>query len=225
VSIASRSGKPQVEPEDILAFMRGEMAGFQLVYAGYRQKVLAYCLYFMGDHSLAEDAFQEVFIRVYTRREQLREPNALTTWVLCIARSVCLNMLRTSKFKPEFVSIDERGTDHPSFGVLASGSVDYEIIDDQLLKALSQLPMIYRDALLLSEFEGYSYEEIAELTGTTAHNVNVRVTRAKQKLREILLPSDVPQKKTRKRTVQSLREAVTKRYLTSQELQNKLRTQ
>src|SRR5438552_3606497 len=89
----------------IEAFTHGDMAGFKFVYTKYRQRVLSYCVYYMNDQALAEDAFQEVFIRVYTRREQLREAGALKSWILLITRSVCLNLLRDSKFTPEFVSI------------------------------------------------------------------------------------------------------------------------
>jgi RNA polymerase sigma factor (sigma-70 family) len=78
----------------IEAFTRGEMAGFKYVYTRFRQRVMSYCIYYMGDRMLAEDAFQEVFSRVYTRRDQLRDPKALKSWVLLITRSVCLNMLR-----------------------------------------------------------------------------------------------------------------------------------
>src|SRR5438876_4253685 len=89
------------EQEMIEAFVRGDMAGFKYVYTRFRQRVFSYCVYYMGNQTLAEDAFQEVFSRVYTRREQLREVKALKSWLLLITRSVCLNLLRTSKFAPE----------------------------------------------------------------------------------------------------------------------------
>ncbi len=166
------------------------MAGFRYIYSLYRQRVFSYCLYYMGDRALAEDAFQEVFVRVYTRREQLREAKALKSWLLLITRSVCLNLLRESKFTPDFVSIggpdsvDALGDtlDRPA------DPLDHMIADDMLRSALAEIAPIYREAFLLCEFEGYDYEAIARMTNTTEVNVKVRITRAKKQLRELLAP-------------------------------------
>jgi RNA polymerase sigma-70 factor, ECF subfamily len=173
----------------IEAFTQGEMAGFKYVYTRFRQRVLSYCLYYMGDRMLAEDAFQEVFSRVYTRRAQLRDPKALKSWVLLITRSVCLNLLRSSKFTPEFVSIGAENFE--SFGSTIdtpSEPIEHVIADDMLRVALSKIAPIYREAFLLREFEGYDYEEIARITQATEMNVKVRITRAKKQLRILLAP-------------------------------------
>jgi len=174
----------------IEAFTRGEMAGFKYVYSLHRQKVFSYCLYYMGDRMLAEDAFQEVFTRVYTRREQLREAKALKSWVLLITRSVCLNLLRESKFTPEFVSIGS-ADEIDSLGEMAEAAsepLDQMIADDMLRSALAQIAPIYREAFLLCEFEGHDYAAIAQMTSTTEMNVRVRITRAKKQLRLLLTP-------------------------------------
>jgi RNA polymerase sigma-70 factor, ECF subfamily len=185
---------PQVdesrEEELIVAFVRGDMAGFKFVYTRFRQRVMSYCVYYMGDQTLAEDAFQEVFSRVYTRREQLREPKALKSWLLMITRTVCLNLLRTSKFTPDFVSItsfedSEHGSEPPELSVEGGSEV---IADDMLKVALSRIAPIYREAFLLREFEGYDYDAIARMTGATEMNVKVRITRAKKQLRAFLEP-------------------------------------
>ena len=196
------------EREMIESFIRGETAGFKFVYARFRQRVFSYCLYYMGDQMLAEDAFQEVFSRVYTHRDQLRETKALKSWLLLITRSVCLNSLRTSKFTPEFVSISK--TDEPdNLGDTVEQSVhplDTLVADDMLRVALARIAPIYREAFLLREFEGYEYDEIARKTETTEMNVKVRITRAKKQLRVLLTPYykyEAEQSKKRGRTRQA----------------------
>ncbi len=174
----------------ISAFTKGEIAGFKYVYTLYRQQVFSYCLYYMGDRMLAEDAFQEVFIRVHTRHDQLREAGALKSWVLLITRSVCLNLLRSSKFTPEFVSIGN-GDEIENMGKTLDSPaepLDHAIADDMLRIALAKIAPIYREAFLLCEFEGYDYAEIARQTNTTEANVKVRITRAKKQLRALLAP-------------------------------------
>lgn len=177
------------EIELIRAFIRGDMAGFKFVYTSFRQQVLSYCVYYMGDREQAEDAFQEVFIRIHSRHGQLREVKALKSWVLLITRSVCLNLLRTSKFTPEFVSIDAmEGDSFEGAGDNSTHPLEQTIADDLLRTALAKLPPTYRDAFLLCEFEGYDYDEIARLTHTSEANVRVRITRAKKQLRLLLAP-------------------------------------
>ena len=194
VAIQMSRKQPRIPDEReiglIEAFTRGEMAGFKHVYSLHRQRVFSYCLYYMGDRTLAEDAFQEVFARVYTRREQLREAGALTSWVLLIARSVCLNLLRESKFTPQFVSIGSR-EEIETLGDTREAQnepLDQLIADDLLRSALKKIAPMYRDAFLLCEFEGYDYAAIAKMTNTTEMNVRVRITRAKKQLRELLAP-------------------------------------
>jgi RNA polymerase sigma-70 factor (ECF subfamily) len=145
----------------------------------------------MGNKSLAEDAFQEVFIRVYQRRDQLREAKALKSWLLLIARSVCLNMTRESVFTPEFVHLDDEHREPVGYShrrELSVEGIDQEYPEEIFQHAFNKIAPIYRDAFMLREIEGFTCEEVAELTGTTSVNVKVRVLRAKKMLREILAP-------------------------------------
>lgn len=183
----------EIDPKVAEAFMRGDLAAYKTVYSKFRQKVLSYCLYYMGSTPSAEDAFQEVFTRVYTHRQQLREPKALTSWILLITRSVCLNSLRTSKFAPDFVSINQHNAEGEEYELqttaLSVEPVNEFIVADALQAALKRLAPMHRDAFLLREFEGYEYEEIAKITETSVMNVKVRITRAKKQLRELLAPN------------------------------------
>lgn len=178
------------EIEKVEAFIRGDVAAFKYIYAKYRQRIFSYCLYITGDKTIAEDAFQEAFTRAYTRRDQLKEPKALKSWLLLITRSVCLNMLRTSKFTPDFVYLDEKDPEEGEGFTpreLTSNPLDVGT-GDALKAALQRLAPMYREAFLLREFEGYSYEEISEMTGASVMNVKVRITRAKKMLRKFLEP-------------------------------------
>lgn len=179
-----------LEIEKVEAFIRGDVAAFKYIYAKYRQRIFSYCLYITGDKTVAEDAFQEAFVRAYTRRDQLKEPKALKSWLLLITRSVCLNMLRTSKFTPDFVYLDDKDADDGEGYTpreLTSNPLDVGT-GDALKAALQRLAPMYREAFLLREFEGYSYEEISEMTGASMMNVKVRITRAKKMLRKYLEP-------------------------------------
>ena len=167
------------------------MEAFKYVYNKYRERVFSYCLYITGNKAKAEDAFQEVFIRIYQRHDQLREAKALKSWLLLIARSVCLNLARESVFTPEFIYLDDElrerqgNANHKELSAQVS---EHEFPEEIFGFAFRKIAPIYRDAFLLREIEGFTYEEVAALTGTTVVNIKVRVMRAKKMLREILAP-------------------------------------
>lgn len=171
------------------AFIAGDLDAFKYVYHKYRQRIFSYCLYVTGNKTLAEDAFQEVFIRIYERREQLRESRALKNWLMMIARSVCLNQTRESKFTPEFIYLDDEGrVEGENQKELRTEGLEHEFPSDIFQMAFKKIAPIYRDAFILREIEGFSPDEVAEMTGASATNVKVRVLRAKKMLRQILAP-------------------------------------
>jgi len=179
------------EEKIIEAFIAGDMEAFKYVYHKYRDRIFSYCLYITGNKALADDAFQEVFIRIYERREQLREGRALKSWLLLIARSVCLNMARESKFTPEFIFLDDVSYDHAGYSdrkELSFEGIDQDFPEEIFQFAFRKIAPIYRDAFMLREIEGFTCEEVAELTGASVTNVKVRIARAKKMLREILAP-------------------------------------
>jgi RNA polymerase sigma-70 factor (ECF subfamily) len=174
------------EDQIVAAFIEGDLKAFRYVYNKYRERIFSYCLYVTGNKILAEDAFQETMIRIYEKREQLREARALKNWLLLVARTVCINLARESKFTPEFIYLDE---DPVAVETPNIGSRNEEEFSDEIFQfAFRKIAPIYRDAFLLREIEGFTYEEAAEMTGATVTNVKVRVARAKKMLRAILSP-------------------------------------
>ena len=179
------------EQQIIEAFIAGDMQAFKYVYNKYRERIFSYCLYVTGNKVQAEDAFQEVFIRIYRKHGQLRETKALKSWLLLIARSVCMNLARESVFTPEFIYLDDELRERPGYTNSTEFSVpshNNEFSEEIFGFAFKKIAPIYRDAFMLREIEGFTCEEVAELTGTTVVNVKVRVMRAKKMLREILAP-------------------------------------
>jgi RNA polymerase sigma-70 factor (ECF subfamily) len=179
------------EQKIIEAFIAGDMKAFKYVYHKYRERIFSYCLYTIGNKIQAEDAFQEVFIRVYQKRDQLREARALKNWLLLIARSVCLNSTRESVFTPEFIYFDDHShlhDDNAEYKEFCIDSTGKEFDEEIFQQAFKKIAPIYRDAFLLREIEGFTCQEVADLTGTSESNVKVRILRAKKMLREILAP-------------------------------------
>ncbi len=152
---------------------------FSELYNRLSPRIYAYCRRFIGNKEEAEDIFQETFERFYQSKSKDREMTNVQAFVLRIARNLCVNFKR-----------------HETTGVSFE---DYMFVrnedrneKDELLNlikmALDLLEPDYREVFILREYEGLSYNEIADLTNSSLANVKVRIHRAKQQIREILSP-------------------------------------
>jgi RNA polymerase sigma-70 factor (ECF subfamily) len=168
-------------------FLSGEEPAFAELYGRHKQQVYTYCARMLGgDQDLASDAFQEVFIKVYEKAWQFREGTNVTGWLLMIARNTCLNVFRARK--PNDCIDDHAELESSDRSLAPEFGEEQHFLRAKLEQAIAELPAEYRDPLVLREFDGLGYAEIAKIMGTTLPVIKVRIYRAKQKLREILRP-------------------------------------
>lgn len=155
----------------------GDADAFATLYGRHKQVVYLYCLRLLGRGGTAEDVFQDVFIQCL---EQLRGGNdirSVRAYLMTSARNRCLNALRDRKFPDD---VDELGEQ-----LAADAPLDIaERLD--LEEALTHLTPDTRDALLLCEYQGFTYEEIAGIVGAPLTAVRKRIFRARQRLRALL---------------------------------------
>jgi RNA polymerase sigma-70 factor, ECF subfamily len=183
-------------------FQQGDQAAFLKVYDRFKSGIYSYCaraLYTAGmDATHVDDTFQEVFLRV-TQYQHTFVGGDFRAWIFTVTRHTCLIAKR--KFV-QHVMRTERVGDAENFDedVRADVRNAFSVIDDPLermsrkeqtdllLKAIESLPETYREALLLSDYEGLTYDEIGKLTGTSLSTIRIRIFRAKARLRKVLLP-------------------------------------
>ncbi len=154
-------------------------AAFTEIYRRHSPRIYAYCRRIMGDDAAADDAFQEAFMRFFTSADGTRTMTNLPAFLLRIARNVCLNHKRMQHSTIELEDYHAVSRDTP---------YENDELAELLAHALELLPIEYREAFVLHEYDGLSYGEIAEIVGTSADVVKVRAFRARQKLRKILAP-------------------------------------
>jgi len=152
---------------------------FAELYRRYSSRIFAYCLKVLGEREAANDAFQDTFTRFFNSARVDREMTNLPAYLLRIARNVCLNEKR-AKSTP--VSIDD--IEVPAFDTPYEKTELLQLIST----ALELLPLQYREAFVLREYDGMAYAEIAEITGITEESARIRVFRARDKIRMILKP-------------------------------------
>lgn len=166
-------------PAVVAAFKEGDRAAFRQLYDHFERPIYRFCRHLTGDEAMAGDAFQETFIRMYQHHRDMRTSN-VQSWLFAIARRVCLNLLRARRRQNESFDEDLHG------GIdAAEGDV---FLREHLENALQRLPITLREALILRDVEGHSYQEIAQICGIDLSLAKVRVFRARQHMRRILTP-------------------------------------
>ena len=153
---------------------------FAELYARYSPRIFAYCRRILGDYDRAQDAFQETFVKFFNSAQQEREMTNVPAYLLRIARNLCLNMQRSDKGQ---ISLEEYHL--PSSYDM---SHDKKELLSLITQAMETLPLDYKEAFILREYEGLSYQEIADMTESSLSTVKIRIYRAKQKIRDILAP-------------------------------------
>ena len=159
--------------------INGSRAAFDFLYDLYGRNIYAFCLRLLGEKEAAEDAFQETFCKVYEKCRDFRGEN-FHAWLFTIARNTCMNIIRSRK---NFEEVDENAL------IIDSNEMQIDsTVKECINAALQKLPLAYREAIILRDYEEYSYEEIAEILGIEKANVKVRIDRARLLMKKMLTP-------------------------------------
>lgn len=125
-----------------------------------------------------EDYYQEVCLQLWKSRASFQEKSSWSTWVYRVTLNVCLSLHRKAKRHPQQTGL------LPDDAVTHSQAFHSEDLD-QLYHAIHQLREVDR-ALILLYLEEKSHAEIAEILGTNANNIGVRLSRIKERLKKLL---------------------------------------
>lgn len=143
-----------------------------------------------GNTDLAADLVQETYLKAIRHQEQFQEGTNLKAWLFTILKNLHLNRAaRARKEEPlETGSEAQQGSNVVSYPFALPGEQLRWITQEDLEKALADLPEIFRDALLLADYEGFSYREIAAILDVPAGTVMSRISRARRAMRVRLAP-------------------------------------
>jgi RNA polymerase sigma-70 factor, ECF subfamily len=162
-------------------YNRGMDACLECIWNDYRTRLLAFVRSRVEDDEAAEDLLQEVFLRVHTRLGSLRETGRLESWLYQVARNAIIDHYRARRAAaelPETLPAEEEFFAEADSAQELAGS---------LREMVEALPEPYRQALLLTEFEGLSLQETADRLGISLPGAKSRVQRARQKIKDELL--------------------------------------
>ena len=196
------SSNERFDDEDarlMLAVQANDALAFEELMSRNQSRVCAFMLRLVGNRHTAEDLTQEVFMRVYKHRATYRQEARFSTWLYRVAHNVAYNELRIRSRRPEALFSGLSGSaDTTSIGfedgiMSRSGATPTrEIakleIQEVVRAAVDTLSPRQREAIILSRFEGMSYQQIAEVMKMSTQAVKSLLCRARLNLKEALAP-------------------------------------
>ena len=154
------------------------------VFYRYGEAMLRHAQLLLGRDSLAEDAVQETLVRVIRLNPALRDETHEKAWLLAVTGNICRDMLRKAKRRRE-VDLPE-WFDHPSSAHAPDEAVSQRDRDARLMQAVMNLPVKYREPVLLVYYHELTNSQAAEAMGITDTAFRSRLMRAREMLRVTL---------------------------------------
>ncbi len=172
-----------VEADDRLlvgAARRGDLEAFDVLVRRHQAPVYRLALRMLGSEADAEDAAQEAFVQAWRSLERFRGDSAFATWMYRIVTNRCLNALAARRPVEGLTDRYPEPAGDPA--EVAERRARLRAVADGVLT----LPPEQRAALVLREFQGLSYEEVAQVLGVSLAAVKGRIHRARLRLIEVI---------------------------------------
>jgi RNA polymerase sigma-70 factor, ECF subfamily len=174
------------------ATREGDESAFEEIMRRYSPRVFRFAGKFFRQRSLVEEAAQEVFLRAFTELGSYEGRGSMEGWLTRITTNTCLNLLRSSKRRPELTLSDltEDETHWLDNNLTAAAAEQHKSTERSLVAAdlagrvLQTLPADDQMVLTLIDGEDASVKEVVELTGWSESKVKVQAFRARRKMRK-----------------------------------------
>jgi RNA polymerase sigma-70 factor (ECF subfamily) len=184
----------QLDEDLVLRVQQGDKSAFDLLVIKYQHKIIQLVNRYVKDPSEAQDVAQEAFIKAYRALGNFRGDSAFYTWLYRIAINTAKNYLVSRSRRSSDYQVDVQDAEAIENAPQLQGMetperllLNQEIIDT-IKTAIDKLPQEMRTAIMLREFEGMSYEEIAVAMDCPVGTVRSRIFRAREAIDNKLNP-------------------------------------
>jgi len=179
------------DEELILEFQKNNTEdAFNILVQRYKNPLTNFVFRFLGDYEACADVVQETMIKVFRYKDTYSSVAKFSTWVYTIAGNLARTEYRRQRRRNIF-SINDYGEDHKTYDLPDENYrpdviTDSGIKDEIIQKALLKVKETYREAVVLRDIQGLSYEEISEILGVNEGTVKSRINRGRAQLQELL---------------------------------------
>ena len=168
-------------------FQSGDGSVFEVLVLRHQERVRNFVYSILGSVKNIDDTSQEIFMKVFEALPRFRFESSFTTWLYRITLNHCRDDLRKQKIRRLFfhddAPVEHAVSTHDPFTHTAQMQMR-----TMIHTALQKLPLHYRTVVTLRDIEDYSYHEIADVLQCDLGTVKSRLSRAREKLRELLSP-------------------------------------
>jgi RNA polymerase sigma-70 factor (ECF subfamily) len=146
-------------------------------------KLRAHAMALTRDRDRAADLVQETLARAWARQAQFQPGTCLSAWLIRIQRNIFIDNIRRERPAAPLTDSICNSKSLPAWQEVG-------IVSREFLRVFERLPFVQREALVLAVVEGLPYEEIAESTGVSEGTVKSRISRGRDRLRNLLIGAD-----------------------------------
>lgn len=175
----------------ILEFQKNNTEdAFNILVQRYKNPLTNFVFRFLGDYEACNDVVQETMIKIYRYKDSYSSVAKFSTWIYTIAGNLARTEYRRQR-KRNIFSINDYGEEHKTYELSDETYrpdviTDSGIKDEFIQKALLKVKEAYREAVILRDIQGMSYEEISEILGVNEGTVKSRINRGRAQLQELL---------------------------------------
>ena len=178
--------------DDVLVarYSKGDNKAFDELLARYQSKLFNYIYFIVRNLEVAEDIFQETFVKAIVTLQQGRYTNdgKFAAWITRIAHNLVIDQFRIER-NENTISNDEADVDLLNDAKLVEGNIENQLVNDQVLKdvrkLIDELPDCQREVVFMRYYQDLSFKEIAEITGVSINTALGRMRYAIMNMRRI----------------------------------------
>lgn len=171
-------------------YLEGNNDAFNILLERYKDKLYYYIYFIVRSREVAEDLFQETFVKAIVTLQQGRyqADGKFSAWIIRIAHNLVIDQFRQER-NENVVSNDESEVDLLNDASLAEGTVEAQMVNDQVLKdvrrLVDELPDCQREVVFMRYYQNLSFKDIADITGVSINTALGRMRYAVLNMRRI----------------------------------------
>ncbi len=177
-------------------YLKGNNSAFDILLERYKDRLYYYIFFIVRSRELAEDIFQETFVKAIVTLQQGRyqSDGKFSAWITRIAHNLVIDQFRQER-NENVVSNDESEVDLLNSTSLAEGNVEMKMVNEQVLKdvraLIDELPDCQREVVFMRYYQNLSFKDIADITGVSINTALGRMRYAILNMRRIASEKNV----------------------------------
>lgn len=175
--------------ELVLRMQRGDDSAYQMIMDHWGKRLYNFAMRYANDDHFASEVVQQTFIQVFEKIDQLKDPSKLKSWLYRIASNNCISQGRSlsRRRKVEVGEVLMHAEDAPS----PSRHVERKELKELVLNILQMIPPEQRQVIIMKEYEGLKFREIANILDTSENTIKARMYYGLDAMKKIMIQKNL----------------------------------